>query len=96
MEGGRRDRVLLIVLSLGGVADVVRRFILGAQPLGPARIVMAFVAAVNALCLQLLARHRREDVNLRAAWTFSVADFLSTSAPPRACWCTCSAGTGPI
>ncbi len=70
--------VLLLVLSLGVVADVFRRFSAGAEPLGPTMIVMALVAtAVNALCIRLLARDRRADVNLRAAWTFSVTDFLS-------------------
>lgn len=70
--------VLLIVLSLGVVGDVIRRFGAGAEPLGPAMIAMALVAtAVNALCIRLLARDRRADVNLRAAWTFSVNDFLS-------------------
>lgn len=70
--------VLLIVLSVAVVADVVRRFAFGAEPFGPAMIGMAVVAAaVNGLCLKLLARDRRADVNLRAAWTFSVNDFLS-------------------
>lgn len=69
---------LLIILSLGVVADVLRRFATGGEPLGPVMIVMAFVAtAINALCLKLLARDRRADVNLRAAWTFSINDFLS-------------------
>ena len=70
--------VLLIILSLGVVADVLRRFATGGEPLGPVMIVMAFVAtAINALCLKLLARDRRADVNLRTAWTFSINDFLS-------------------
>ncbi len=34
-------------------------------------------AAINVLCLRLLLAQRREDVNLRAAWTFSVNDMLS-------------------
>lgn len=70
--------VILILLSVGVVADVVRRFGAGAEPLGPVMIAMAVVAtAVNALCLKLLARDHRGDVNLRAAWTFSINDFLS-------------------
>lgn len=34
-------------------------------------------AAVNLLRLRLLLAHRRSDVSLRAAWTFSVNDMLS-------------------
>ena len=41
-------------------------------------IAMAVVAAaINAWCLRLLAAVRKDNVNLRAAWTFSVNDFLS-------------------
>lgn len=70
--------ILLLVLSLGVVAEVIRRFTSGAEPLGAAMIGMAVLAAaINAWCLKLLAGMRGEGVNLRAAWTFSVNDFLS-------------------
>lgn len=70
--------LLLLLLAGGVVADVVRRFADGAGPLGLVMIGMAIVAtALNALSLKLLARERRGDVNLRAAWTFSINDFLS-------------------
>ena len=70
--------ILLLVLAGGVVADVIRRFAAGSEPLGPVMIGMAVVAAaVNALSLKLLARDRRDDVNLRAAWTFSINDLLS-------------------
>jgi Co/Zn/Cd efflux system component len=70
--------ILLLVLAGGVVADVIRRFAAGAEPLGLVMIGMAVVAtAVNALSLKLLARDRRADVNLRAAWTFSINDFLA-------------------
>lgn len=32
---------------------------------------------INALSIKLLRTHRREDVNLRAAWTMSINDFVS-------------------
>lgn len=70
--------ILLLVMSLGVLADAIRRFVSGGEPIGTVMMVMAVVAAtVNALCLKLLAHHRGADVNLRAAWTFSVNDFLS-------------------
>jgi cobalt-zinc-cadmium efflux system protein len=70
--------ILLIILSLGVVAEVIRRFASGAEPLGAAMIGIAVLAAaINAWCLKLLAGIRGEGVNLRAAWTFSVNDFLS-------------------
>lgn len=74
----RLSGILLIILSLGVVAEVLRRFTSGAEPLGAAMIVMAVLAAaINAWCLKLLSGIRGEGVNLRAAWTFSVNDFLS-------------------
>lgn len=70
--------VLLLVLSLGVMVDVVRRVTTGTEPLGPVMIAMAVIAmTINALSLWVLARDRRRDVNLRAAWTFSINDFLS-------------------
>lgn len=70
--------VLLLILAVSVAIDVIRRFTTGTEPLGPVMIAMAFIAtAINALCIKLLARDRREDVNLRAAWTFSINDFVS-------------------
>ena len=41
-------------------------------------VVMAIIAAVvNGLCLWLLKRLREPDVNMRAATTFSLNDFVS-------------------
>ena len=70
--------VLLLILAVSVAIDVIRRFTTGTEPLGPVMIAMAFIAtAINALCIKLLARDRRGDVNLRAAWTFSINDFVS-------------------
>ena len=72
--------ILLILLALGVIAEVVRRFTSGAEPIGAAMIGMAVLAAaINAWCLKLLAAIRSEGVNLRAAWTFSINDFLSNA-----------------
>ena len=70
--------VLLLILAVSVAIDVIRRSTTGTEPLGPVMIAMAFIAtAINALCIKLLARDRRGDVNLRAAWTFSINDFVS-------------------
>lgn len=70
--------VLLLLLAVGVVIEVFRRFTSGAEPIGGAMIAMAIVAvAVNAWCLRLLSAVRKDNVNLRAAWTFSINDFLS-------------------
>ena len=70
--------ILLLLLAIGVVIEVIRRFSTGAEPMGGAMIALAIVALViNAWCLRLLAAVRKDNVNLRAAWTFSVNDFLS-------------------
>lgn len=72
--------VLLIALSVGMGLEVVRRFTVGAAPVGGVMIGMAlFATAINAWCLRLLAADRRADVSFRAAWTFSINDFLSNA-----------------
>ncbi len=69
---------LLILFALGILYDALRRYVGGSDPLGTIMIVMALVAAaINALCVWLLARLRDPDVNIRAANTFSWNDFAA-------------------
>ena len=70
--------VMLLVLALSVVADAVRRFFVGAEPVTGDMVVMSVIAGgINIWCLRLLGRLRLTDVNLRAARTFSVNDFVS-------------------
>lgn len=74
----RVSGVLLLLLAAGVLADAVRRYLTGSDPIGPTMIAMALVAAIiNGLCLWLLNRVRNRDVNMRAARTFSLNDFAS-------------------
>lgn len=58
--------------------DVGRRWLFGAEPFGVLMMALALVAAaVNLVCLMLIRRNRSEDVNMRAAETFSFNDFAS-------------------
>ena len=69
---------LLILFALGILYDAWRRYVDGSDPLGTIMIVMALIAAaINALCVWLLARIRDPDVNIRAANTFSWNDFAA-------------------
>lgn len=70
--------VMLVVLSIGVVADVGRRLLSGSEPVGALMAAMTVIAAmVNILSLKVLRSHRRHGVHLRAAWTFSINDFIS-------------------
>lgn len=77
-RAARLSGVLLILFAAGVLADVLRRWLTGAEPLGPTMMVMALLAAgVNLWCLLLLRKVRVDDVNMRAAETFSLNDFIS-------------------
>lgn len=69
---------LLIVFAIGILYDAWRRYVGGSDPLGTVMIVMALsAAAINSVCVWLLARLKDPDVNIRAANTFSWNDFAA-------------------
>ena len=73
--------VMLLLFAAAVMADVVRRWLYGAEPLGPVMMVLALVAAaINMWCLVLLRRIRSDDVNMKAAETFSLNDFISNGS----------------
>lgn len=70
--------VMLLVLAASVLADVARRFVAGAEPVGGIIIGMTVAAViVNVASLRVLRSTRGADVNLRAAWTFSINDLVS-------------------
>lgn len=74
----RLSGILLLVFAVGIVADAVRRYLQGSEPVGAIMMGMAVVAAiVNLISLRLLRSLENQDVNLRAATTFSLNDFVS-------------------
>lgn len=80
VRAARVSGVMLLVLSATVIADVVRRFVAGAEPVSLIMIVMTVAAVtINAASLRVLRRLDREQVHVRATWTFSVNDFLSNA-----------------
>lgn len=76
----RVSGILLILFAAGVVFDIGRRFLTGTDPVGSTMMWMALAAAaVNLLCVWLLKRIRRPDVNIRAASTFSTNDFVANA-----------------
>lgn len=70
--------VLLLLLGMGVVVDVVRRFLAGSAPQGPVMIGVAALALVaNVIVLRLLSRFKKGEVHLHAAWIFTRADVLA-------------------
>ena len=72
---------LLLLLGLGVIVDVARRFISGEPPEGLWMIGVAAVAlAVNATVLRLLSKQRQDEVHIRATWIFTRADVVANVA----------------
>lgn len=72
---------LLLLLGIGVLVDVARRFISGEPPEGWLMAGVAAVAlAVNATVLRLLRQHRDEGVHLKATWIFTRADVVANIA----------------
>lgn len=72
---------LLLLLGLGVLADVARRFVSGEPPEGIWMMVVgASALAVNATVLRLLSKQRRDEVHIRATWIFTRADVVANAA----------------
>jgi Co/Zn/Cd efflux system component len=77
-RAARLSGVLLILLALGLLGEVIRRFVGGSEPIGLAMIATAIVnAATNVLNLRLLRAHREHGVHLKASWIFTTNDMLA-------------------
>ena len=69
---------LQIALALLVLADAVRRFIAGSEPLsGPMMGVGLLALMANVICLALVRRHRGGGVHMRASVIFSTNDTVA-------------------
>lgn len=74
----RVSGVLLIIFAIGVLSDAIRRVMSGTEPIGIVMVAMSVIStAINLLSLKLLKPLKNADVNLRAAQTFSINDFIS-------------------
>lgn len=72
---------ILILLGAGIVAEVVRRWFFGSEPVGLVMMVYSAVAfAVNLYVLKELVKFRRGDVHLRASYICTRADVIANVA----------------
>ena len=77
-RAARFSGYLQLLLALGALAEVVRRFLIDSQPDAPAMMVMALLAlAANVTCLALISKHRQGGVHMRASWIFSTNDVIA-------------------
>ena len=72
---------VLVVLGAGIVAEVVRRWFSGSEPVGTVMLAYSVVSfAVNLYVLVQLAKYRRGEVHLRASYICTRADVLANVA----------------
>lgn len=77
-RAARVSGVFLLLFAVMVLLDAGRRWIEGTEPVGWTMMALAALAAVvNLVCLFLLKRLRSNDVNMKAARTFSLNDFAS-------------------
>lgn len=70
--------VLQIMLGMGVLFDVVRRFVYGSEPVSMLMMVVGATAlAANVSCLLLIAKHRQAGIHMRASWIFSTNDVIA-------------------
>jgi len=68
----------LMLLSAGIVADVIRRFLFGSDPLGAAMVGFSILSlCVNVTVLRMLAQYREGEVHMRASWICTRADAVA-------------------
>ena len=70
--------IFQVMLGLGVLFDIVRRFIVGSEPESLLMIAVGAVALIaNTLCLRLIYKHRQGEVHMRASWIFSKNDVIA-------------------
>ncbi|KPP97185.1 cation transporter [Marinobacter sp. HL-58] len=69
--------ILQLILALGVLVEVGRRFLFGSEPESLWMMAIAFVALVaNTVCLLLIYRHRNGGAHMKASWIFSANDVV--------------------
>jgi Co/Zn/Cd efflux system component len=69
--------LLQLILAIGVLAEVVRRFVFGSEPESLIMMAIAFVALIaNTTCLLLISKHREGGAHMKASWIFSANDVV--------------------
>ncbi len=77
-KAARVSGYLQMLLAVGALVEVSRRFIFGSEPEEFYMMAVAAMAlAANTLCLWLLSKHRDGEVHMKASWIFSTNDVIA-------------------
>jgi len=69
---------LQLLLALGVLAEVLRRFIYGSDPASTLMMVFGFIAlTANVICLGLIFKSKDSGAHMKASWIFSANDVIA-------------------
>ncbi|MFC5431142.1 cation transporter [Paraburkholderia denitrificans] len=72
---------ILVLLGAGMIAEVIRRWYAGSEPIGMVMLAYSVVSfAVNLYVLTQLAKYRRGEIHMRASYICTRADVLANIA----------------
>lgn len=78
LRAARLSGWLQLLLALGVLGEVLRRWLTGSAPEPLPMMGIALLAlAANVACMGMLARHRDGGAHMRASWIFSTNDVLA-------------------
>ncbi|GHU65618.1 sodium:proton antiporter [Bacteroidia bacterium] len=79
-NAARLSGILQMILGLGALSEVVRRYFIGSEPESKYMITVAGAALVaNAFCMRTLAKHRNGELHMRASWIFLSTDVIANA-----------------
>jgi Co/Zn/Cd efflux system component len=77
-HAARISGMLQVLLGLLVLFDIVRRIVVGSEPVSTLMMGMGVIALIaNVTCLILISRHREGEVHMRASWIFSRNDVIA-------------------
>lgn len=69
---------LQMILALGALSEVVRRFMFGSEPISELMMSFGLVALIaNSLCLVLINKQKDGGAHMKASWIFSANDVIA-------------------
>jgi cation transport ATPase len=67
-----------VVLALGVLSEVLRRFIFGSEPVSILMMSFGLIALIaNVTCLILIAKSKDDGAHMKASWIFSANDVIA-------------------
>ena len=69
---------LQMILALGALSEVARRFIFGSEPVSELMMGFGLIALIaNVACLMLIFKNKESGAHMKASWIFSANDVIA-------------------